>query len=211
MHTNLINQRHTLPHQDLPTISPTVITAKGRLFYSYDTFTNWTTWIWPRRPRSELSNPFPKKKISPIMPFNVTFKPSVSGIWENNALMQAVYTSSTQAHTSAAAPTHFKSHLIGPVWSRASISIHSRWPWKNLMGVKEVFTLALRTLIVCLADLANWKRRKLSRSVPLIAPAAAPPSPQLTNRPSPPPPPTSHTLVSKTLLPWFVSRITLGT
>lgn len=47
------------------------------------------------------------------------------------------------------------------------------------MGVKEVFTLALRTLIVCLADLANWTGRKWCRSVPLIAPAAAPPPPSL--------------------------------
>lgn len=39
------------------------------------------------------------------------------------------------------------------------------------MGVKEVFTLAVRTLIVCLADLVNWKRRKLSQSVPLIGSA----------------------------------------
>lgn len=111
------------------------------------------------------------------MLFNVTFKPSVSGISENNALMRAVYTRSLphQPHFCRLSPPpttpHFKSYLIGLVWSHASISIHLLWPWWNLMGVKEVFTLAVRTLIVCLADLVNWRRRKSSQSVPLIGSA----------------------------------------
>lgn len=85
--------------------------------------------------------------------------------------MQAVYTRSLphQLHSRRLSPPScLKSHLIGLVWSHASISIHLLWPWLNLIGVKEVFTLAACTLIVCLADLVNWKRRKWSQSVRLI-------------------------------------------
>lgn len=51
------------------------------------------------------------------------------------------------------------------------------------MGVKEVFTLAVCTLIVCLADLVNWKRRKWSQSVRLIGSASPPPPPSMLAQP----------------------------
>lgn len=94
-------------------------------------------------------------------------------------------------------PAHHKSHLIGLVWSSASISIHFLWPWLNLMGVKEVFILAVCTLIVCLVDLVNWKRWKLSQSVWLIG--SSPPHHQ--------PPPC---LLYNTLPLCFLSKFTLG-
>lgn len=103
-------------------------------------------------------------------------------------------------HTShslaASSPSCLKSHLIGLVWSHASISIHLLWPWLNLMGVKEVFTLAMHILIVCLADLVNWKRWKWSQSVRLIGSASHPHS--------------LHCLHSSPPTLTILSRLTLG-
>lgn len=106
-----------------------------------------------------------------ILLFNVTYKPPVGRSLENHGLMQAVYARSSPQHPTPPNlpyPACFKSHLIGPVWSHASISIHLQWPWLDLMWVKEVFASAVHTLIVCLEDLVNWKRRKWSQSVRLI-------------------------------------------
>lgn len=102
--------------------------------------------------------------------------------------MQAVYPRSLpyQPHSCRLIPPScLKSHLIGLVWSHASISIHLLWPWLNLMGVKEVFTLAMHTLIVCLADLVNWKRWKWSQSVRLIGSATHPHSLHCLHSPPP--------------------------
>ena len=114
--------------------------------------------------------------------------------------MQAVYTRSLphQPHSlPPQPPSCLKSHLIGLVWSHASISIHLLWPWLNLMGVKEVFTLAVCTLIVCLADLVNWKRRKWSQSVRLIGSTPPSTTPHCMHNPAP--------ILSRFTLGYFVT------